>query len=282
MGSAGIADTAEPGAIWLNPAGLAQQHGPATSFLHGAWVEGVALEQFAVSGPTPAGWLGGAVLMLRSGDITGYDATGSETGVFAPSDTYTSVAWATAMDRYTFGASASYLRSELADDAKASAMSVDAGAGARLLPLLTVAAAVQHLGGKLNYGSAAARLPATVRAGGAYEIPAYRITLVLDGIKPQDGVVGVHFGAEERFIVRESLSLAVRAGWHSDGPRGGATGAAAGAGLDWHPAGGFGDDPRSADQEHTPYLVKSVRVEYAWTPVGELGAANWFSLALNF
>lgn len=282
MGGGGMADVAEPGAIWLNPAELAREHGPASSFLHGAWVEGVALDQFAVSSPTSLGTVGGSVMMLRAGDIPGYDAAGVSTASFAPADTLASLAWATAVDRYTLGAAASYLSSQLADDAKASAFALDVGGGAQVLPELALSAAVQHLGGQLNYHAMGARLPAMIRAGAAYAIPAYRITVVLDAVKPQDGSAGIRAGAEERLIVREDLSLAVRAGYHTDGPRGGAAGAAAGAGFDWHPAGGFGGEAQPPGDASRSSLVKAVRVEYAWTPLGELGAANWFSVALIF
>lgn len=282
MGGAGVADIVEPGAIWINPAELARQHGPATSFLHGSYIEGISLEQFAVAGPTPLGVLGGAVALLRMGEIDGYDATGADVESLAPSDTVVTAAWAMARDRFTFGASADYLRSELASDVQATAITVNAGASAQVMPLLALSAAVQHVGGKLNYGTTAARVPLTARAGAAYAIPPYRMTVVLDAVKPQDGALGIHAGAEERFVVRDELTLAVRAGYHSDGPRGGAAGAAAGVGLDWHPAGGFGGDMRSPAETPSAYLVHAVRVEYAWTPLGELGAANWFSLALIF
>jgi len=282
MGGGGMADVAEPGAIWLNPAELARQQTPATSFLHGAWVQGVALEQLAVASPTPLGTVGGAVMMLRAGEIAGYDATGASTASISPADTLGSLAWATAVDRYTVGAAASYLSSQLADDAKASAFALDAGGSAQVLPELAVSAAVQHVGGRLTYAATGARLPAMIRAGGAWALPAYRMTVVLDAVKPQDGSAGLRAGAEERLIVRNDLSLAVRAGYHTDGPRGGAAGATAGAGFDWHPAGGFGGDVRTPVEEPKSYLVKAVRVEYAWTPLGELGAANWFSVALIF
>lgn len=282
MGGAGIADVVEPGAIWINPAELARQHGPASVFMHGTYLQGVSLEQFSVSGPTPVGMLGGAVSLLRAGEIAGLDASGADTESISPSDTLTSVAWASSKDQFTFGAAASYLRSELASDVRATAVTVDAGGSAQVMPQLALSAAVQHLGGKLDYDRTAARVPSMLRAGAAYEIPAYRITVVLDAVKPQDGALGIRGGAEERFAVREDLALALRAGYHTDGPRGGATGAAAGLGVDWHPAGGFGGEVRSAAPGDKAYLVHAVRVEYAWTPLGELGAANWFSLSLIF
>src|SRR5439155_1537322 len=79
-----------------------------------------------------------------------------------------------------------------------------------------------HLGSTLSYGGASARLPVTIRGGAACTLPPYRMTVVLDAVKPQDGAVGLRAGAEQRFIVRDELTLAVRAGYHNDGPRGGA------------------------------------------------------------
>ena len=55
---------------------------------------------------------------------------------------------------------------------------------------------------------------------------------------------------------------------------------AAGGGLHWHPAQGFAG--RGGAEKRKTYFVSAVRVDYAWTPMGELGEAHWFSFGLVF
>ena len=166
---------------------------------------------------------------------------------------------------------------------RAAAAAVDLGISFMPVPALTVSAAALHLGSELKYDRESAPLPTTLRCGAAYVVEAYGVTVAADVVKPWDGDLAVHAGAEERITLHKELAFSLRGGWHSKAPTGGARGMAAGVGIDWHPAGGFTDTEGYRKLGGVaPYAVSAVMVDYAWTPMGELGTAHWFSLALVF
>ena len=284
MGGTGVAEIREPAAIWINPAQLAWLGAPEISFMHGVWVEDVALEQLAVAMPTPFGRFGGALTVLRISDIESFDASGNLTGTFSPLDLSLTGAYAYAFGDLAFGVAGTYLRSKLASDARATAFAGGAGVSFTPQPALTISVAALHLGSALKFDQKAASLPVTIRGGASYLLPAYGVTLAADAIKPRDGDLSVHVGAEERIPLREELSVNVRGGWRSRAPSGGSvSGATAGGGLLWQPVKGFGGSRRVREfGEERSHPVRAIRLDYAWTPMGELGAAHWFSVALIF
>ena len=149
--------------------------------------------------------------------------------------------------------------------------------------MLSLAAAVQHLGTGLDYGGKTSSLPVTIRGGAAVTLADLGLVVVADGVKPSDGDLSVRAGAEKSFAVRSDVSIAVRAGWRSGAPQGSLSGLAAGADVFWHPDGGF-NDPALAGIGESPEGrgVTGFRLSYAWTPLGELGDAHWFAVALSF
>ncbi len=287
LGGAGMAALEEPAAIWVNPAQIARLDNYALSLMHGIWVEDVMLDQVAVVIPAPVGRFGGALTYLRVNDIETFDATGRSTGTFTPNDLTVTGAYAMVSGPLVFGVAGKYVQSELASDVKATALALDAGISFTPMPNLTIAAAGLHLGSTLEYDRASARLPATIRGGVSYLLPKSHVTLVSDVVKPIDGDVVAHLGVEKGVEFRKTFGLDLRAGWHNGAPRGSLSGASAGCGVRWIPeagiteseslygSGGEVDGARS-------YPIKGVRVDYAWTPMGELGVAHWFSLLLSF
>jgi hypothetical protein len=287
MGGAGMAVLEEPAAIWLNPAQIARLNTYALSLMHGIWVEDVLLDQVAVAIPAPVGRFGGALTYLRVQDIEMFDATGRSTGTFTPSDLTATGAYAMVSGPLVFGVAGKYVQSELASGVKATAVAADAGVSFTPMPNLTFAAAGLHLGSTLKYDRVGARLPATVRGGVAYLLPGSHVALVTDLVKPIDGDVIAHLGVEEGVSFHRTLGLDLRAGWHTGAPRGSLSGASAGCGVNWVPEAGL-DEPGVVSGSGSPfgasraYPIKGVSVDYAWTPMGELGVAHWFSLLLSF
>jgi hypothetical protein len=283
MGGAGLADLRDAGAVWANPARLAALAAPELSFMHGAYVQGVSLEQLAVGGPTRWGALGGGVTLLRVGSIDSYEAGGASSGVISPSEQAVSAGWAWPGGTWSAGAAATWYRSQLAADAKADAFAGDVGASVTPVPMLSLAAAVQHLGTGLDYGGKTAALPMTIRGGAAVTLADLGLVVAADGVMPSDGNLSIRVGAEKGLVVRSDVSVAVRAGWRSSAPAGGVSGLAAGAEVLWHPAGGFNDsDVAGIGTSPEGRGVTAFRLIYAWTPLGELGAAHWFAVALSF
>lgn len=283
MGGAGMADLSEPGAIWVNPARLAGLRSPEAGFMHGTWVEGVAVDQLAIAGPTRWGAFGGGVSLLGMGSIQSYDSSGAEAGSFSPGEQSYSLGWAWPGGMWSAGAAVSYYRSELASDAHASAWSGDAGVSVTPSPIVTAAVSVQHLGTGLDYGGKSASLPMTIRGGAAVSPANLGLVVAADAVKPSDGNVSIRAGAEKSFALRGDVTALVRAGYRTGAPTGGMGGLAAGAEVFWHPESGFGGFSHPApDVAERQYPVQGLRISYAWTPMGELGDAHWFAVALSF
>lgn len=283
MGGAGVAAIKEPAAIWINPAQIVRLKTPGMSFMHGVWLEDVALDQFAVGLPIPVGFVGGALTLVRVQDIQSFDASGNPAGTITPSDLSLTAAYALSVGKVAVGLAGTYFRSELADDARATAFAGDVGASVRPVPELTISVSALHMGSTLKFDAQKAQLPMTIRGGAAYAVPAYGVTAAADVVKPLKNEVSVHLGLEERVTLHRDVSLNVRGGWRSRAPTGRLSGVAAGGGLLWHPVHGFADRGGEEDAgQGKSYFVSAVRVDYAWTPMGELGEAHWFSFGLVF
>lgn len=279
MGGAGTAAVEEPAAIWVNPAQMARLDRHAVSFMHGVWVEDVALEQIALVLPGPQGRFGVAVTVLRVRDVEGYDAAGNSTGAFTPMDISVAGGYSFESGPLAFGAAGKYVKSELAEGAVAVAGAADAGVSYRPVPNLNLSAAGLHVGSNLKYERESARMPTTLRGGAAYVFPGAGVTVAADGVKPLDGDLAVHLGVEESFALLDTVNFDLRGGWHSGAPRGDLSGASAGCGVEWAPP--FVAPPPSLGGDPS-YPIRGVRVDYAWTPLGELGAAHWFSFLIRF
>jgi hypothetical protein len=291
MGGCGVAASREAAAIWINPAQLARMSSPQLSFMHGLWVEGVSVDQLAVGHPTPIGSLAGAFASVRAGSIDAYDASGNLTGKFSPSDISVTGAYAFSWNMLALGAAGTWLKSDLADGVGTTAEAFDAGASLTPYSPLTVSVAVLHLGTALDYGSKSQSLPMTIRGGGSFDMTQFGATVAAEAVKPADGGLVIRIGAEKGFAAGRGLDISLRGGWRGGAPTGGTSGLSAGGGLRWRPLLTDSDDPTSSriqgfsgvEQEAgSGYRIAAVGVDYAWTPMGELGSAHWFSVALIF
>ena len=283
MGGAGLADLREPGVIWANPGGLAALAAPELSFMHGMYVQGVSFEQLAAGTVTGWGAFGCGMTLLRVGSIDSYDNNGMPAGSFTPDEQAFTAGWAWPGGMWSAGASATWYRSQLASDARASAFAGDVGARVTRTPMLSLAAAVQLLGTGLDYGGESASLPLVIRGGAALRLADLGIVVAADGVMPSDGNLSVRAGAEKSLAVRSDVAVAVRAGWRTGAPEGSLAGLAAGAEVLWHPEAGFTDRAvTSIGESPEGRGVSGFRLSYAWTPLGELGDAHWFAVALSF
>lgn len=282
QGGAGAAGEAEAGAVWFNPARLSGLEAPEASFLHGIWIADTSLDQLAVAGPLLGGVTAGAVTVLHMPAIDSFDNVGAKTGSFAPYEAEVTAAWAGRAGPLSVGGAATVIDSALADGAAATGISADAGAVFAPDPALVVGGAIQHVGSTLTYGTATTKLPLDVRAGGVLTV-AGRTRFAADVLVPQGASVAVRGGGEQTIVVGPEVAVALRAGWRSDAPTGAAGGITAGAGVTWRSRGGFDSQEREVrgmGGESSP--VRELRVDYAWTPMGDLGPAHWIAVAVGF
>jgi hypothetical protein len=265
MGDAFTAVADDINALIWNPAGLAQLKRPELGVAHAELFAGTRYDFLGFGRPLKSGaaW-GTGVQYLSQGRIEARSADRSESGSFAASDLAVNLAYSSPIfSRAKLGANFKYLQSRIAD-ASAQGWAVDLGAmQATPLAGLNFGAAVQNLGPGLKFIEERSSLPLALAAGLAYRLP-LGMTLAWD-VKhmPRDRRTTVSIGTEYAVF----SGLALRAGYLGAAQWRRGTGGQEGmAGL----GAGFG------------LRVRGYGVDYAFTPMGELGHAQRLSLSSHF
>ena len=284
MGGTGSALVSDPAAIWTNPGQIAGLSVPEFAFTHGQYIEDVSINQMVFAGPVSVGVVCAALTMVEIGAIDSYDASGAASGTIEPKDSAITAGYAVEAGKAGLGGSLTFINSQLDSDAKANAVAVDIGGRYAVRPDLTVSAAAQHLGPSMKFGTKNSSLPMVLRAGASGVGLSGRLRLAGDVVKPADSGVVLLAGAEVSQDFSGDVSLSLRGGWKSVAPKGGNAGISAGGGLAWRPRVPLGKD---ADMEtafgpRDALTLSGIRVDYAWTPLGELGTAHWLSFSLAF
>jgi len=284
MGGTGSALVSDPSAIWTNPGQIAGLTAPEFAFTHGSYVEDVSLNQMVFAGPLPVGAVSVALTMVEMGAIDSYDATGAASGSVTPKDTGITAGYAVEAGKAGVGGSLTFINSQLDTDAKATAVAADIGGRYEVLPALTVSAAAQHLGPAMKFGTKTSSLPLVLRGGASGLLLNGRLRLAGDVVKPSDSGAVMLVGAEVSQDFSGDVSLSLRGGWKSVAPKGSNTGISAGGGLCWRPRVPLGkdEDMEEAFGPRDALTLSGIRVDYAWTPMGELGTAHWLSFSLAF
>jgi len=284
MGGTGSALVSDPSAIWTNPGQIAGLAAPEFAFTHGSYVEDVSLNQMVFAGPLQIGAVCAAVTMVDMGGIDSYDASGAASGTVEPKDSAITAGYAVEAGQAGVGGSLTFINSQLAPDAKATAVAVDFGGRYTVLPELTLSAAAQHLGPAMKFGTKTSSLPVVVRGGVSGVLLSGKLRLAGDVLKPSDSAAVMLAGAEVSQDFSGDVSLSLRGGWKSVAPKGGNAAISAGGGLRWRPRVPLGkdEDMEAAFGARDTLTLSGIRVDYAWTPMGELGTAHWLSFSLAF
>lgn len=249
---AAAADDAE--ALAYNPAGLAAVKRHEAAFTHLAQFSGVTAQSLAVA---LRQGLGFSVLTVGHGPAqrtTLSNPSGSGLGEFRGRDTAVGAGYGRAVGAgLSLGLGLKYIRSQL-DSYSAGAAAVDAGALYRpgAAPPLTLALAVQNMGGTVRFQSQSEELPLKLRAGAAWTERWGKASALLafEAVKPRRGQVEPAAGLE----VRPAPALALRLGYHGRNDAGMALTAGVGA------------------------SAGSWRGDYAFVPFGALGNAHRLSV----
>jgi len=214
MGGASAALYDEAGAVYFNPAGLGFAEGHRLSFSAWGGVDEKSNEAF-VSGVFDAGKGGGfALSYLRhtSGDEDIYDLSGNLSTVELASEYALGAGWGHSLSRvFALGGQLKVVKSTLAEDYDAKAVTVDLGLLARTRnERFSLGLGVRNAGGELKYIDEGDPLPQLLYGGAAMRFPAGRgrFLLAADLHKPRDQKGSdIHAGLEYGASV-----LAVRVG----------------------------------------------------------------------
>jgi hypothetical protein len=263
LGGATTASCSRPDCLGQNPAGLAALKKPELLATHARWLLDTRFDVIGYAHPASYGTLAVGLKRLGLGLSQGRDSFRQKTGDFRASDTAYSIGLGkeipdlTATGQTSLGASLHYIESKIGSDS-ASTLALDLGGRYR------------HQGGKISAGLAARNigqglkfldqrdpLPTSLNLGALYYVrPQASLSVELKRSLAAERM-DASLGAQYKIL--DALSL--RAGYSSKTGAGSSlSGLSAGFGLDG----------------------KSFSADYGWTPFGDLGNVQRFSLAARF
>ena len=263
LGGAYDALADDPYAAAFNPAGLgfASSAGVAATYL--SYMDSVSYDALSAAVPlrdrsgAPSGnGLGASVQYFSPGSVSGTDVNGNPAGNFNGHYLVADVAYGRSVSsRLSFGVGAKMISAAI-KDVSATAYAADLGAMYRLSDRVTLSAVAANLGNSLKFIQSSDPLPRQYRFGAAVRaVPS--LQLVAQGLY-EDGGAGFNAGTEWTPLA----PLALRAGYQSEAAQGlsGAAGLTLGAGVRYG----------------------RIELDYAWVPMGSLGATSFFSLVMSF
>lgn len=269
LGSAYTAAADDVSALYWNPAGLARLEKREAAAMHAELYQDTRYDFIGYAQPAAGGAFGAAAYYLSQGSLEGRAADRSRAGDFSSSDFAVALSGSRRIaSGVTLGASAKLVRSQIAAQS-ANGFAVDLGAQWKSEQGAALGASVLNLGPSLKFDRESFRLPLSLAAGAG--VPVLKYFLVTADVRhyPHDRRTVAGAGAE----VSVGSLAALRMGYTSNLPKlaGGSQPAAASRLADFSGFGmgiGFG--------------IRRVRFDYAFTPMGELGNSQRFSVAVRF
>ena len=269
LGGAYAAKADGPNAIYWNPAGLA---GAERSFTltHTALYNEASHDFAAFTAKGPGGNVGAAITWLSYGSLSGRDVNGLSADGFSAEDMALSLAYAgNYAKNIDVGIAGKYIHSRIGGDS-GGAFALDAGVNWQTpVKNLKVALTAQNLGPEFKFAGNKAPLPLAWGLGASYT-GINKLELTMDGrARPKDGDDELCLGAGYKV----AKVLVLRAGYNSKAAKSGKSEKTKGLNALDNLRGlsaGFGVD------------VASFKLDYAFTPYGELGNAQRITLSTGF
>lgn len=252
--------------LFYNPAGLAGVAGTELSLSHVSWIMDTGYSSLAAGRKGLGGAYGLAVNYLSVPSIDKYDKNGDKVaGGYSAMDMVVTAGYARELGAgLSAGADLKYLRSKLDSDT-ASAEAVDAGLKYAAVPgALDLGFAVQNLGTSLKFSGTGDSLPLNFKLGGRYLLGfeddtdgKKTVALLADVNRLKDAGVYANAGADFTVSYASGSSFSLRGGYRTNMKDSGG-GSTFGLGVG----------------------MQTYRIDYAYSPMGDLGAAHHFSVTL--
>jgi len=271
LGSAYTAMATDAYAPTWNPAGLGRLTGTEVAAQHLSYLDSMNYEYLSFVHPLNAPGseikrgIGFSMQYLGSGDInrTDIDSSGNPVNGGNPIGTYSShyasynASYGQSLtDKLAVGLTGKLINAKI-DDVSANAYAADLGALYQAHEKVQLGATLVNMGTQLKFINEGDSLPMAFKAGAAYR-PDRRTLVTVEGALPKNGLASFHTGGEWRPM--EIVSL--RAGYRTDTLKGLSPLAGFSTGLGLH--------------------VWGQEFAYAWTPYGDLGDTQYFSLLIHF
>ena len=269
LGSAYTALATNAYAPTWNPAGLARLSGTEVAAQHLSYLESMNYEYLSFVHPFDKGresdtrrGIGFSIQYLGSGDInrTDIDPNGNlidNQGTFSSHYASYNLSYGqTLSEKLAVGVTGKMINAKI-DDVSANAYAADLATLYKASEKVQVGASLVNMGSKLKFISEGDSLPMAFKVGAAYQ-PNSHYLVSAEGVYEKNGLASFHSGGQWRPI--EMVSL--RAGFRTDTLKGLSPLAGFSTGLGLH--------------------VWGQEFAYAWTPYGDLGNTQYFSLLVHF
>jgi len=253
-----------------NPAGLINIKKNSMVMMHSPYLSGSFVDYFAYAETAgEVGSWGCAFKSLKHGKIDRTDSSGLVLGTFAPYDSAINVGFACYItgfnkepeERFVLGATGKFVKSKIISDDNT--VSADIGLN---MPYMfdnrfRMSLTAQNIMGTLRYDKEEAPLPLILRFGTLTRFSEY-FDLTADLVAARDGLPFAAVGAEVKVPVYKDLDFALRAGANTRAVTdlGGLRNVSLGGGV-----------------RFTDY-----RLDYAFSPFGDLGTVHRLSAGLTF
>ena len=273
MGGAFTAVSGDVNSLFWNPAGLASLKQSQLGAMDAALAANTNFNTLGYARPTKYGTFGASAMYLDQGSLDGRNTSAQPTGGFNASDFAGSVAYANKVGkRLSLGANLKYIHSAIASDAGED-FALDAGAlydFGKLGPgTPSLGLVVQNLGPKMSMGGGAASyLPTTLAAGASYLYKGLLADIDYKSM-PYAPASEVDAGLEFRPIEL----IALRAGYDRS---------TFSEPLLLNGSGGIDVAALNGFSFGTGLRLDGFDFDYSFTPQGELGDAQRFSLTARF
>jgi hypothetical protein len=267
MGGAFSAISDDASAVYWNPAGLVQIPKLSAVFMRTQYVANISYQYAAYA--QRLGYdsvIAASALLTDIGAIDETNISGDTNGSFTPRDEVYTLSYSKAILEFSdkdmdvsMGVSAKYIKSQILESARTSA--VDFGVMTYNFGDIPyrLAVTVTNMGKGLRYDTEENPLPLTFKLGGAVN-PFPNMLVSADVVMPKGNKPSVLLGGELATTPNELTRLCVRAGLNSQYMSDGLGGFSFGVGATLH----------------------FFTIDYAFVPMGELGATHRISLTFDF
>ncbi len=270
MGEVGTALAKDANAIYYNVAGLASLGYKSAEYMYSGYSisnksdgesnPGQHWIAFAMPISESIGSAGVGFQYYTAGDINKTDIKNASLGTFNPSDLAVNLSYARKVMEQSLGLNLKIISSKIENTATTVAVDLGYQAKPMMDEKLMLGAAFQNLGGSLKYETESAKLPIMIKLGSAYKVMDNWVT-ALDVVFPEDNSPNLGLGTDYVHQINEDVSVAGRLGYNSRTRKvGGFSGLSFGAGLNFRMA----------------------LLDFAWTPMGDIGSTFKISAGVKF
>lgn len=264
MGEAYTAVADDANAIYYNVAGIARLEKKSAEYMFSKYVEETSYHWvgFAMPISETIGSVGLGFQYFSEGELDQTNLNAQKTGTFSPHDLAVNLSYA----RQIFGAANTagltlkIINSKIEESA--STVAIDLGVQNRqfLDGNLMLGFTVQNLGGSLKYESESNSLPILIKLGTGYKIKE-NWSAAADLVFPEDNSPTLALGTNYDYTIQDGMMISGRFGYNSRGRKvDGFNGITIGFGF--------------------AYQIGTL--DYAWMPLGDLGATHRISFGVKF